>query len=228
MSPIQKKCVICEHWIFFLLGYLALWVVFLVFYVSFPIGFGKGTRSLPATNEPARVSPTGEMATPSMAVPTMAKPPFITPTLMSTPTVVGEIGKVAGYQNTEAKYALNYPVSMKGMETGSSVIFSQKDLKIEVNVRPAGSDSLLSIPTKEGPLDIPHQFSESEIDGEPALREDLLGEKGETIGRIYHVFHAGRRYGIGLISNPNEPLPSSFNEMLLEFEKMVSSFQFSE
>jgi mevalonate kinase len=69
----------------------------------------------------------------------------------------------------------------------------------------------------------------STINGEKALRQDVLDTNGEITERIYIAFHNNYKYTITILSDIEQPSSASrkvFTENLEKFEELVQSFRF--
>jgi hypothetical protein len=134
-----------------------------------------------------------------------------------TPTV-----KKVGHVNNLGNYGFNYPSNWNGIERGSDVRFEFDGIKVEIIVNPimVGND----LETMQSQLGA--SVEQVKIGNEPALKQDVYGDSGVLIGRIYHTFHNNFQYTILVLTDSNYIGSTDFSSILEFFEELIKSFRF--
>jgi hypothetical protein len=138
--------------------------------------------------------------------------------------------KLQGYTNSSGKYALNYPSTWAGTETGTDAVFALPNRATAlIHVEPALEDQTLEEFVSSSNEFPPRKILETRaisLDNVPAICQKFA-EPGETTLRAMSclALKNNQRYVLSLIKL-NAVSASQQAESLIEFENLLNSFFF--
>lgn len=218
----RTVCWVCDHW----WALLLLLMLPLVLYVSRPLWLPP----LSGTPEPPPFPSPPPVPTLAAGV-TMSPFPFSTPvsTLTARTTMIPSPSSTPvpkqGYVNLLGGYALNYPATWKGIETGTDAHFklpNGSSVQIAVISMEPGQ-TISDFLAETGPIPLDVRKAQAIVANEPAIKHELL-QAGDLIGIVYSVAHNLRLYHLALYAAESGQPLDNFEQSVQEFNEMVNSF----
>jgi hypothetical protein len=217
----RPVCWLCDFWWVLLLLLVLLATALFTRHIWLPwLGLSNPRSASPIPSPPA--TPVFA-STPETLMVTSTPIPAAVTQATETATVATE---AYGYVNEEGGYALSYPSTWKGIETGANVQFELPDgsnVQITVtSVEP--NQTLTSILEIPGPIPTPPgTTTQTEVAGERAIRREIYAD-GNLAGVVYSLLHHFRLYHLALYAPDRKDLPQDFSQSIQDFEQMVRTF----